>query len=68
MNHAGNPMSDTVNQPRAFEILTAEPVKKRCRPRDWPDDAKALLVLDLAETPSAAFLPIMAEPACPAAA
>ena len=44
MNHAGNPMSDTVNQPRAFEILTAEPVKKRRKPRDWSDDEKGQLV------------------------
>ena len=46
MNHAGNPMSDTVNQPRAFEILTAEPVKKRRPPRDWSDDVKARLVAE----------------------
>ena len=46
MNHAGNPMSDTVNQPRAFEILTAEAVKKRRPPRDWSDDVKARLVAE----------------------
>jgi hypothetical protein len=46
MNHAGNPMSDTVNQPRAFEILTAEPVKKRRKPRDWSDDEKGQLVAE----------------------
>lgn len=46
MNHAGNPMSDTVSQPRAFEILTAEPVKKRRKPRDWSDDEKGRLVAD----------------------
>ena len=46
MNHAGKPMSDTVNQPRAFEILTAEPVKKRRPPRDWSDDVKARLVAE----------------------
>ena len=46
MNHAGNPMSDTVNQPRAFEILMAEPIKKRRKPRDWSDDEKARLVAE----------------------
>ncbi len=39
-------MSDTVNQPRAFEILTAEPVKKRRKPRDWSEDEKARLVAE----------------------
>jgi transposase len=39
-------MSGTVNQPRAFEILTAEPVKKRRKPRDWSDDEKGQLVAE----------------------
>lgn len=39
-------MSDTVNQPRAFEILTGEPVKKRRKPRDWSDDEKGQLVAE----------------------
>ncbi|HHV70395.1 MAG TPA: transposase, partial [Ochrobactrum intermedium] len=37
-------MSDTVNQARTFEVLTAEPVRSRRRPRDWSDDEKARIV------------------------
>ncbi|NKJ09967.1 transposase [Rhizobium sp. SG741] len=37
-------MSDTVNQTRAFEVLTATPIATRRKPRDWPDDEKARLV------------------------
>jgi len=37
-------MSDSVNQPRTFEILTAEPVRTRRKPRDWSDDEKARIV------------------------
>lgn len=37
-------MSDTVNHARTFEVLTAEPVRRRRRPRDWSDDAKAWIV------------------------
>lgn len=37
-------MSESVNQVRAFEVLTAEPVRKRRKPRDWSDDDKAQLV------------------------
>lgn len=37
-------MSDSVNQTRTFEILTAEPVRSRRRPRDWPDDEKTRIV------------------------
>ncbi|MEJ5023697.1 hypothetical protein [Brucella anthropi] len=37
-------MSDTVNQTRTFEVLTAEPVRSRRRPRDWSDDEKARIV------------------------
>jgi transposase len=44
MNHVGSPMSDSVNQARAFEVLTATPVRSRRAPRDWSDDDKARLV------------------------
>jgi transposase len=44
MNHAENPMSDSVNHPRTFEVLTAEPVRRRRKPRDWSDDDKARIV------------------------
>ncbi|MEW9539584.1 transposase [Agrobacterium radiobacter] len=37
-------MSDSVNHPRTFEILTAEPVRRRSRPRAWSDDEKARIV------------------------
>ncbi|GES53157.1 transposase [Rhizobium dioscoreae] len=37
-------MSDTVNQTRAFELLTATPIATRRKPRDWPHDEKARLV------------------------
>lgn len=37
-------MSDTVNQTRAFEVLTATPIVTRRKPRDWPGDEKARLV------------------------
>ncbi|WP_337271484.1 transposase [Oryzifoliimicrobium ureilyticus] len=37
-------MSDSVNHPRTFEILTAEPVRRRRKPRDWSDDEKARIV------------------------
>ncbi len=37
-------MSDSVNQPRTFEILTAEPVRRRRKPRDWSDDEKARII------------------------
>jgi transposase len=37
-------MSDSVNQPRTFEILTAEPVRTRRKPRAWSDDEKARIV------------------------
>lgn len=37
-------MSDSMNQTRTFEILTAEPVRSRRRPRDWPDDEKTRIV------------------------
>jgi transposase len=46
MNHAENPMSDTVNQARAFEVLTATPVRTRRKPRDWSDDHKARLIAE----------------------
>ncbi len=34
-------MSDTMNHGRAFEVLTAVPVHKQRRPRQWSDDEKA---------------------------
>ena len=37
-------MSDSVNHPRTFEILTTEPVRRRRKPRDWWDDEKARIV------------------------
>ncbi len=37
-------LSDTVNQARPSEVLTAEPVRSRRRPRDWSDDEKAPIV------------------------
>jgi transposase len=37
-------MSDSVNHPRTFEILTAEPVRRRRKPRDWSVDEKARIV------------------------
>ncbi|RLL64468.1 transposase [Ochrobactrum soli] len=37
-------LSDTVNQARTSEVLTAEPVRSRRRPRDWSDDEKAPIV------------------------
>ncbi|WP_235923637.1 hypothetical protein [Brucella tritici] len=36
-------MSDTVNQARTFEVLTAEPVRSRRPPRDWSDDAECFV-------------------------
>lgn len=37
-------MSDSVNHPRTFEVLTAEPVRRRRKPRAWSDDEKARIV------------------------
>lgn len=37
-------MSDSVNPPRAFEVLTAEPVRRRRKPREWSEDEKARIV------------------------
>ncbi|MCA0341008.1 MAG: transposase [Proteobacteria bacterium] len=39
-------MSDSVNQARAFEVLTATPVRTRRKPRDWPDAEKARLIAE----------------------
>ena len=39
-------MSDSVNQHRTFEILTAEPVQSRRKPRRWSDEEKARLVAE----------------------
>ncbi|TCA41408.1 transposase [Rhizobium leguminosarum bv. viciae] len=37
-------MNDSVNQPRSFEVFTAEPVRRRRKPRDWSDNDKARIV------------------------
>lgn len=37
-------MSDNVNHPRTFAVLTAQPVRRRRKPRDWSDDEKARIV------------------------
>jgi hypothetical protein len=37
-------MSDSMNQTRTFEVLTAEPVRNRRRPRDGMQDEKARIV------------------------
>ncbi|MBJ6719540.1 transposase [Bacillus sp. PR5] len=37
-------MNDDMNHSQIFEILTAEPVRRRRKPRDWSDDEKARLV------------------------
>ncbi|MBB4320483.1 transposase [Agrobacterium tumefaciens] len=37
-------MSDSVNHPRTFEVLTADPVRRRRKPRAWSDDEKARIV------------------------
>ncbi|SCB21837.1 hypothetical protein GA0061100_104159 [Rhizobium hainanense] len=42
MNHARNLMSDSVNQPRTFEVFTA--VRARRKPRDWSDAEKERFV------------------------
>jgi transposase len=34
-------MSEGMNQDRTFEVLTAEPVRKRRKPRPWSDADKA---------------------------
>jgi transposase len=36
-------MSDSVNHHRTFEVLTAEPVQSRRKPRHWTDEEKARL-------------------------
>jgi transposase len=46
MNHAENPMSDGVNHHRTFEVLTAEPVRSRRKPRHRSDEEKARLVAE----------------------
>jgi transposase len=37
-------MSESMNQDRVFEVLTAAPVRTRRRPRDWSVDEKARLI------------------------
>ncbi|WFU07306.1 hypothetical protein QA648_36050 (plasmid) [Rhizobium sp. CB3171] len=39
-------MSDSVNQPRTLEVLTAAPVRARRKPRDWPDEEKERLIAE----------------------
>lgn len=39
-------MSDSVSQARAFEVLTATPIRTRRTPRDWPDAEKARLIAE----------------------
>ena len=39
-------MSDSVNQHRTFEVLTAEPMRSRRKLRHWPDEEKARLVAE----------------------
>jgi len=46
MNHAENPMRDSVNHHRTFEVLTAEPVRSRRKPRHRSDEEKARLVAE----------------------
>ncbi|WP_100209399.1 transposase [Sinorhizobium fredii] len=46
MSHAEKPTSDSVNHHRTFEVLTAEPVQSRRKPRHWTDEEKAQLVAD----------------------
>ncbi|MER9651757.1 transposase [Mesorhizobium sp. M0199] len=46
MNHAENPMSDSVNHHRTFEVLTAEPLKSQRKPRHWSDEDKGRLVTE----------------------
>ncbi|WP_414091292.1 transposase, partial [Rhizobium sp. BR 314] len=52
MNHAGKPMSEDMNHGRTFEILTAEPVRTRRKPKSWSDEDKAL-ILEQALAPGA---------------
>ncbi len=39
-------MSDSVNHHRTLEVLTAEPVQSRRKPRHWSDEEKAQLVAE----------------------
>lgn len=39
-------MSDSVNQPRTFEVLTAAPVRALRNPRDWPNEEKERLTAE----------------------
>ncbi|WP_208248167.1 transposase [Rhizobium sp. T1473] len=45
-------MSEDMNQDRTFEILTAEPVRKRRKPKLWSEEAKSL-ILEQALAPGA---------------
>src|SRR5437868_429438 len=44
MSHAENPMSGSMGHHRTFEVLTAEPVGRRRKPRHWSEEDKARLV------------------------
>jgi len=44
MNHGVNLMSGDMNQARTFEILTAEPVRRRRRPKFYSDEDKARIL------------------------
>lgn len=44
MNHVENPVSQSMNQTRTFEVLTAEPVRNRRKLRDWTENEKARIV------------------------
>ncbi|WP_328587699.1 transposase [Brucella thiophenivorans] len=46
MNDVENPVRDSMNQCRTFEVLTAEPVRNRNRPRDWTQNEKARIVAE----------------------
>lgn len=45
-------MSEDMNQGRTFEVLRAEPVRKRRKPRPWADAEKAV-ILEQALAPGA---------------
>lgn len=45
-------MSEDMNQGRTFEILTADPVRTRRKPKSWSDEEKAL-ILEQALAPGA---------------
>ncbi|MFS8116149.1 transposase [Rhizobium jaguaris] len=44
MNYEVNPMSEDMIQARTFEILTAEPVRRRRKPKFYSDEDKAQIL------------------------